>query len=162
MKDGSDASCLQTRTCGSISDTGVIVAAPITRPTEGDTATLDPTRKEAEKNLSGVGFAPTPPEDPCDLVADKGYHSRDVLKETRRRPVEDAHRRTPAERGLFTLARRRRGARGGLWEMSNGLKCGVGREAMRKRGELVKRRLRPCSGTRRHAPHVVARSRERP
>jgi len=26
-----------------------------------------------------MGLGPTP-EEPCDLVADKGYHSRDVLK----------------------------------------------------------------------------------
>jgi transposase len=42
--------------------------------------TLDPTLAAAEKNLAAVGLAPTP-EDPCDLVADKGYHSRDVLKD---------------------------------------------------------------------------------
>ena len=60
-------------------DTGVIVAAPIHEADKGDTTTLDPTLKEAEKNLSAVGLAPTPGE-PCDLAADKGYHSRDVLK----------------------------------------------------------------------------------
>ena len=61
-------------------DTGVIVAAPIYAADEGDTATLDPTLEEAEKNLSAPGLASTP-EDPCDLVADKSYHSRDVLKD---------------------------------------------------------------------------------
>jgi len=61
-------------------DTGVIVAAPIHGADEGDTVTLDPTLAAAEKNLAAVGLAPTS-EDPCDLVADKGYHSRDVLKD---------------------------------------------------------------------------------
>ena len=61
-------------------DTGVIVAAPINAADKGDTTTLGPTLEAAEKNLSAVGVAPTP-EDPCDLVADKGYYSRDVLKE---------------------------------------------------------------------------------
>jgi len=51
-------------------DTGVIVAAP----------TLGPTLEQAEKNLCAVGLAPTP-EEPCNLVADKGYYSRDVLKD---------------------------------------------------------------------------------
>jgi hypothetical protein len=60
-------------------DTGVIVAAPIHGADEGDTTTLDPALEEAQKNLSAVGLAPTP-EELCDLVADKGYHSRDNLK----------------------------------------------------------------------------------
>ncbi len=67
-------------------DTGVIVAAPIHAADEGDTTTLGPTLEVAEKNLSAVGVSPTP-EDPCDLVADKGYHSRDVLK------AQDGHGR---------------------------------------------------------------------
>src|SRR4029077_10087757 len=45
----------------------------------GDTATLGPTLEEAQKNLAAVGLTPTC-EDPSDLVADKGYHSRDGLK----------------------------------------------------------------------------------
>jgi hypothetical protein len=45
-----------------------------------DAAPLGPTLEEAEKNLSAMGLAPTP-KDPCDLVADKGYYSRDVLKD---------------------------------------------------------------------------------
>ena len=60
-------------------DTGVIVAAPIHAADEGDTTTLEPTLAEVQKSLSAVGLTPTA-EDPCDLVADKGYHSRAVLK----------------------------------------------------------------------------------
>src|SRR5215472_1407942 len=45
-------------------DTGVIVAAPIHLADQGDTTTLAPTL-----------------EDPCDLIADKGYHSRAVVKD---------------------------------------------------------------------------------
>jgi transposase len=41
--------------------------------------TLDPRLAAAEKNLPAVCFVPKP-KDPCDLMADKGYHSRDVLK----------------------------------------------------------------------------------
>ena len=78
MKDGSTHLAYKPEHAVDL-DTGVIVAAPIHEADKGDTATLDPTLKEAERNLSAVGFAPTP-EDPCDLVADKGYHSRDVLK----------------------------------------------------------------------------------
>jgi len=60
-------------------DTGVIVAAPIHAADEGDTTTLAPTLAEVGKNLSAVGLAPTP-EEPCDLIADKGYHSRAVVQ----------------------------------------------------------------------------------
>ena len=36
-------------------------------------------RRRASRITPAVG--PARPEDPCDLVADKGYHSRDVLKD---------------------------------------------------------------------------------
>jgi transposase len=60
-------------------DTGIIVAAPIHLADQGDTNILDPTLEAALQNLTGIGLAPTLAE-PCDLVADKGYHSRDGLK----------------------------------------------------------------------------------
>jgi transposase len=78
MKDGSTHLAYRPEHAVDL-DTGVIVAAPIREADKGDTATLDPTLKEAEKSLSAVGLGPTP-EAPCDLVADKGYYSRDVLK----------------------------------------------------------------------------------
>ena len=46
---------------------------------QGDTTTLAPTLAEAARNLVAVGFKPTA-ETPCDLIADKGYHSREHLK----------------------------------------------------------------------------------
>src|SRR5690242_15976673 len=61
-------------------DTGAIVAAEVHPADQGDTATLPGTLKAAEANLAAVGAAPAP-EDPAELVADKGYHSRDGLKE---------------------------------------------------------------------------------
>ena len=69
MKDGSTHLAYKPEHAVDL-DTGVIVAASIHAAVKGDTATLDPTLEEAEKNLSVVGLAPTP-EDPCDLVADK-------------------------------------------------------------------------------------------
>jgi hypothetical protein len=74
---GVDGSTMEAR---STSTRAIIVAAPIHAADEGETTTLSPTLEMAEKNLSAVGVAPTP-EDPCDLVANKGYHSRDVLKD---------------------------------------------------------------------------------
>ena len=57
-------------------DTGVIVAAPIRTADEGDTTTLPGTLEAAARNLAEVGLAPTQAE-PCVLVGDKGYHSRE-------------------------------------------------------------------------------------
>ena len=79
MKDGSTHLAYKPEHAVDL-DTGVIVAAPIHAADKGDTVTLDPTLAAAEKNLAAVGLTPTP-EDPCDIVADKGYHSRDVLKD---------------------------------------------------------------------------------
>src|SRR5919112_2401384 len=61
-------------------DTGAIVAAEIHAADQGDTVTLTETLKAAEGNLALVGTGPTA-EEPAELVADKGYHSRDGLKD---------------------------------------------------------------------------------
>src|SRR5690348_3101818 len=60
-------------------DTGAIVAAEVHLADRGDTATLPGTLATAEADLAAVGAAATP-EDPAELVADKGYHSREGLK----------------------------------------------------------------------------------
>ena len=60
-------------------DTGVVVAAPIHPADEGDTTTLSPTLEAAARNLEAVGLRPSE-EEPCVLVADKGYHAREQLK----------------------------------------------------------------------------------
>src|SRR3954464_5808804 len=56
-------------------DTGVIVA--IHPADQGDTHTLAATLEQAMLDL--VGLAPTP-ETPAEMIADKGYHSREGLK----------------------------------------------------------------------------------
>jgi transposase len=61
-------------------DTGAIVAAEIHPANQGDTTTLPETLKAAESNLAAVDAGPTV-EEPAELVADKGYHSRDGLKD---------------------------------------------------------------------------------
>ena len=135
----------------------VIVAAPIHEADKGDTATLDPTLREAEKNLSAVGPAPTP-EDPCDLVADKGYHSRDVLKDLDEGPwktrISEPRPRRATHAGMATTAR------AAVYGNRNRLKSGVGREAMRKRGEVVERSFVHASGARRGMCRTWLRGRE--
>ena len=61
-------------------DTGAIVAVRIHPADQGDTRTLAGTLEQAEAMLDLVGRAPTP-ETPAEMVADTGYHARDVLKE---------------------------------------------------------------------------------
>jgi transposase len=60
-------------------DTGAILAAEVYRGDAGDTQTLEATIEGAAANLEGLDLAPTP-DQPAELVADKGYHARDVLK----------------------------------------------------------------------------------
>ena len=118
-------------------DTGVVVAAPIHPADEGDTTTLSPTLEVAARNLDAVGLAPSEDE-PCIAVADKGYHAREKLKaldggvwKTRIAEPEPArgylrwHGDEAAQRAVY--ANRARS------------KSGIGRETMRRRGELVER-----------------------
>jgi transposase len=118
-------------------DTGVVVAAPIHPADEGDTTTLSPTLEAAAHNLEAVGLAPTE-EDPCVAAADKGYHGREQLKaldggvwKTRIAEPEPArgylrwHGDEAAQRAVYANRAR--------------LKSGIGRETMRRRGELVER-----------------------
>jgi hypothetical protein len=60
-------------------DSGAILAAEVHPGDAGDTQTLEATIEGAAANLEGLGLAPTP-DQPAELVADKGYPARDVLK----------------------------------------------------------------------------------
>jgi Transposase DDE domain len=118
-------------------DTGVIVVAPIQEADEGDTTTLGETLKTAKDNHSAVGLAPTRDE-PCEIIADKGYHSRSVVKdldsgEWKSRISEPL----PAKGYLHWQGDE--AAREAVYANRRRLKSGVGRAAMRKRGELVER-----------------------
>jgi len=118
-------------------DTGVVVAAPIHPADQGDTTTLSPTLEVAERNLSEVGLAPTEDE-PCDLAADKGYHARERLK-----ALEGGVGKTRiAEPEPRNGCLRRHGdeaARKAVYANRTRLKSGIGRETMRRRGEMVER-----------------------
>jgi hypothetical protein len=118
-------------------DTGVIVAAPIHPADEGDTTTLSPTLEAAARNLDAVGLAPSE-EKPCVMVADKGYHSRERLK-----ALEGGVWKTRiAEPEPVKGYRRWHGdedARRAVYANRARLKSGIGRETMRRRGELVER-----------------------
>jgi transposase len=118
-------------------DTGVIVAAPIHSADEGDTTTLKPTLNEAEKNLSAMDLAPTR-EDPCDLIADKGYHSRAVLKGLDDGPWKTRIAEPTPANGFLRWQGDEEG-RVAVYGNRNRLRSGVGKQAMRKRSEIVER-----------------------
>jgi transposase len=62
-------------------DTGAIVAIEVHEADKGDTSTLQKTLEAAQESLARVTPTPPCPDDPAELVADKGYFSRDVLKD---------------------------------------------------------------------------------
>jgi transposase len=117
-------------------DTGAIVAAEVHAADQSDTATLPGTLETAEANLAAVGAAPTP-EDPAELVADKGYHSRDGLK-----GLEDGAWKSRIAEKRSAGVNRWRGdgeARRAVYNNRARLRSGVAREAFRLRAELVER-----------------------
>jgi transposase len=117
-------------------DTGAIVAAEVHPADQGDAATLPETLATAEANLAAVGAAPTP-EDPAELVADKGYHSREGLK-----GLEDgAWKSRIAERKAAGVSRWRGDAeaRRAVYNNRARLRSGVAKEAFKLRAERVER-----------------------
>src|SRR5918998_614788 len=117
-------------------DTGAVLAAEVHAADEGDTTTITGTLDAAQRNLTNVG-APPSPDDPAECVADKGYHSRALLKdldgglwrariaEPQRRGISRWHGDEEARRAIYNNRCR--------------LRSKVGQQAMRQRAELVER-----------------------
>ena len=63
-------------------ESGAIVTAVVHSADQGDTTTIDATLADAQAKLCAVKDEQEVPniDEPFDLVADKGYHSREVLK----------------------------------------------------------------------------------
>jgi transposase len=117
-------------------DTGAIVAAEVHAADRGDTATLPGTLAAAEANLAAVDAAPTP-DDPSELIADKGYHSRDGLKD-----LEDGTWKSRIAEKKAAGAHRWHGdeeARRAVYDNRARLRSGVAKEAFKLRAELVER-----------------------
>ena len=117
-------------------DTGAIVAAEIHRADRGDTTTLPGTLEAAQVNLAAVDAAPTV-HDPAELIADKGYHSRDGLKD-----LEDgAWKSRIAEKKVRDVHRWHGddAARRAVYNNRARLRSGVAKEAFKLRAELVER-----------------------
>ena len=138
-------------------DTGVIVAATLHPGDHGDTTTIAGTLAAAQNNLAQVSAGPTKQE-PSELVTDKGYHSRAILKDLdggvwKTRIAEPSSR-------AFTLARRRQGAGGGLCQ-PHPSRFGGRQESDATAGGNRRAVLCPQSRPRRHAADLAARTRKR-
>ena len=121
-------------------DTGAILAAPIHHADRGDTKTLPDTLDKTAENLAAVDLAPTC-EEPAEVVADKGYHSRDGLKE-----LHDSAWKTrisePAPPSGKDGILRWRGdtvARKAVYANRRRLLSGVAKQAFKLRAEIVER-----------------------
>ena len=117
-------------------DTGAIVAAEIHPADTGDTTTLADTLAVAEENLADIALAPTTSE-PAELVADTGYHSRDVLKSLADSPwqtrIAEPRRPAPLRWHGDDDARR------AVYNNRARLLSGVAKEAFKLRAEIVER-----------------------
>src|SRR3954469_16511601 len=115
---------------------GAIVAATIHPADQGDTTTLPETLQAAEANLATADAAPTP-EELAELVADKGYHSREGLKD-----LEDGVWQSRIAEKKVKGVNRWRGdanARRAVYNNRTRLRSGAAKEAFKLRAELVER-----------------------
>ena len=117
-------------------DTGAVVAAEVHPADEGDTTTLKGTLQAAETNLASVGREPSTTET-AELVADKGYHSRGVLKDLDGSAWKT--RIAEPQRKAFSRWHGDEAARVAVYANRNRLRSEVGKQSMRRRAEIAER-----------------------
>ena len=117
-------------------DTGAVVAAELHAADQGDTTTMPGTLASAAAHLAAVDAAPTP-EQPAELIADKGYHSRDALKALDDGPWKS--RISEPSRDGFSRWHGDDDARRAVYNNRTRLLSGVARQAFKLRAELVER-----------------------
>jgi transposase len=115
-------------------DTGAVVAAEIHLADQGDTTTMPDTLSRATEHL--VDAAPTS-EAPAELIADKGYHSRDALKALDGGPWKS--RISEPHHDEFLRWHGDDAARRAVYNNRTRLLSGVARQAFKLRAELVER-----------------------
>ena len=127
-------------------DTGVIVAAPIRTADEGDTTTLPGTLEAAARNLAEVGLAPRFSAGFCLSFTGRALRSRwrQGLSFTRgserpRSGVWKTRISEPEPANGYLRWHGDEAARQAVYANRARLKSGVGRNAMRKRSEMVER-----------------------
>jgi transposase len=117
-------------------DTGAVVAAEIHPADKGDTTTLSGTLQAAAAKLAKVDRAPST-TDTAELVADRGYHSRAVLKD-----LAGGVWKTRIAEPQRPAVLRWHGdteARDAVYANRNRLRSAVGKAAMRRRAEIAER-----------------------
>lgn len=117
-------------------DTEAIVAAEIQPADQGDTTTVEATIDAAARGLDAAGCAPAA-DAPAELIADKGYHSRAVLK-----GLADGPWQTRIAEPEPKSVLRWRGdldARRAVYANRARLRSRVGKEAFKLRAEKVER-----------------------
>jgi transposase len=122
-------------------DTGAVVAAELHPGDEGDTKTIERTLAVAKAALDGVDSGPTQ-DRPGECVADKGYHSRAVLK-----ALDDSCWKTriaePKQKG-FSRWHGDDHARRAVTNNRTRLLSGVAKQAFKLRAEIVERSFAHC------------------
>ncbi len=117
-------------------DTGAVIAAEVHPADQGDTTTLAATMTAAEANLVAVDKAPSA-EEPAELVTDKGYFGRQVVK-----PLEDSPWKTRIAEPKGKGVSRWHGdddARRAVYNNRARLLSGVAKAAFKLRAEIVER-----------------------
>ena len=117
-------------------DTGAVVAAEMHLADQGDTATLPGTLESAARHLAAVEAAPSA-EAPAEMVADKGYHSRETLKSLDDGPWKT--RVAEPRRDGFLRWHGDDDARRAVVNNRTRLLSGVARAAFKLRAEVVER-----------------------
>lgn len=133
-------------------DTGAIVAAPIHSADWGANKTLPGTLEVANANLEAVGQAPSQSE-PSELVADRGHHSRDRLKD-----VDDSAGKagsTSPSRMAFYAGRAMMKRSGPIATSARVFRCRASGLQAARRAERTW--LRACPGSWWYAPGLAAR-----
>ncbi len=118
-------------------DSGAVVGVEMHHADKGDTTTLKKTLETARSNLQATIKTPPEADDPADLVADKGYHSREVLKELEDGPWRS--RIAEPKRNGFNRWNGDHEARRAVYNNRARIGSEVGRSMGRKRTELVER-----------------------
>jgi transposase len=121
-------------------DPGAVVAAAIHPADRGDTTTLPGTLEAAAANLAAVDAAPTP-EDPAELIADQGCHSRAGSQD-----LDDGARKSRiADKKVRGVHRWHgdEGARRAVHDHRARLRSGAAKAAFELRAALVERSFAP-------------------
>lgn len=132
-------------------ESGAIVVAEIHHADEGDTATMLANLDEARKNIAAAKKderarsddeeppAPTSPTRTMEVVADKGYHKAELLRELKDKryrtyisvPMQTGERRWGDKGGYFTART--------FYANQNRARSPKGKGLLRRRGELLER-----------------------